>query len=463
MSAPTTPIIEGLAARQRAAFCAASASDLDGRVAALRRLRGAVLAREHEIVSALKADLGKCEFEAYGSEIAPLLGELDLMIGHLRRWARPRRVGTPLLTPASSYVLPEPFGTVLVIAPWNYPLQLALIPAVGAIAAGNHVVLKPSEYAPATAQLIADLLAECFEPEFACAVLGGVPESQELLGQRWDYIFYTGSTNVGRIVMTSAAQYLTPVTLELGGKNPCVVTEHTDVKAAAKRIAWGKCFNAGQTCVAPDFVLAHSGIRPQLVAELGRAVESFYGADPSASPDYGRIVNRAHLVRLTHMLEGENVAFGGVSDLETLYLAPTIVDDVNWDSPLMREEIFGPVLPILEYDDLGAEIGRLSTRPKPLTFYLFSRDAADKQLAEQVPAGAVVLNDTLIQFTNPNLPFGGVGESGIGAYHGRHTFETFSHHKAVLRRWPVPRLLGVRWPPYRLPMWLIKLSLKWFG
>ena len=455
--------IAGLAARQRATFCTGSSLSVERRLAALRSLRAAVLAREPQIIAALRDDLGKPEFEAYGSEVAPLLGELDSAISHLRRWARPRRVGTPLLTPAASYVRPEPYGSALVIAPWNYPLQLSLIPAVGAIAAGNHVVVKPSELAPATAAVIADILDECFEPEYACAVLGGIPETQQLLAQRWDYVFYTGSTNVGRIVMASVAEHLTPLTLELGGKNPCVVTEHADVRAAAKRIAWGKCFNAGQTCVAPDFVLAHRNIRAQLVEELGAVLTRFYGPDPSASPDYGRIVNRAHLDRLTGMLEGEHVAVGGEFDADSLYLAPTIVDGVAWDSPLMRDEIFGPVLPVLDYDDLTEELHHLSARPKPLTFYLFSRRSAEKSLAETVPAGAVVLNDTLIQFTNPSLPFGGVGDSGMGAYHGRHTFETFSHHKAVLRRRAFPRLLGVRWPPYRLPMWMIKLSLKWFG
>jgi len=268
---------------------------------------------------------------------------------------------------------------------------------------------------------------------------------------------------VGRIVASAVAENLTPVTLELGGKNPCIVTKNADIRAAAKRIAWGKCFNAGQTCVAPDFVLAHRSIREQLVAEIGKAVTGFYGADPSASPDYGRIVNRAHLDRLVGLLSGEDVAVGGQSDAAELYLAPTVVDNVSWDSPLMRDEIFGPVLPVLDYDDLREEFGRLSTRPKPLTLYLFSRNSAEKSLAERFPAGAVVLNDTLIQFTNPSLPFGGVGDSGMGAYHGRHSFDTFSHRKALLRRRVFPRLLGVRWPPYRLPLWLVKLSLKWFG
>lgn len=455
--------LSGLADRQRAAFRAGASLSIDARLAALRRLRAAIVSREADILTALKHDLGKSAMEAYGGEIAPLVGELDLAIRHLRGWARTERVSTPLLTPATSFIRPEPYGCALVIAPWNYPLQLSLVPAVGAIAAGNHVTVKPSEHAPATAQLIAEILAACFPADYVTTVLGGIPETRQLLAQRWDYIFYTGSTAVGRIVMTAAAQHLTPVTLELGGKNPCVVTANADLRAAAKRIAWGKCFNAGQTCIAPDFVLAHRSVRAALITELGRAIEAFYSRDVAASPDYSRIVNRAHFDRLVALLDGEHVVIGGQSSADSLFLAPTVVDDVPWTSPLMRDEIFGPILPVLDYDSLDDVLAQLSARPKPLTFYLFSDDAAEQARAEAVPAGAVVVNDTLIHFTNLSLPFGGVGESGMGAYHGRHSFNTFSHRKALLRRRVFPRLLGVRWPPYRLPLWLVKLSLKWFG
>lgn len=455
--------ISTIAARQRTAFRAGPPLSIDARLKALRALRSDIIAHEPQIFEALKSDLGKSEFEAYGSEIAPLLNELDVTIRHLRSWARPKHVGTPLLTPASSVITPEPYGTVLIIAPWNYPLQLSLMPVVGAIAAGNHVVVKPSEQAPATARIVARILGESFPYDFVCPVLGGIPETQRLLAERWDYIFFTGGANVGRLVMAAAAQHLTPVTLELGGKNPCVVTANADIPAAARRIAWGKSFNAGQTCIAPDFGLVHHSVRVEFVKELAHALTRFYGADPAASPDYGRIVNRTHFDRLTAMLVNEHIAVGGQTNADTLFLAPTIVDEVQWDSPLMRDEIFGPILPVIDYDDLDAEFVRLTARPKPLTFYLFSTNRAEQARAEAMPAGAVVLNDTLIHFTNLRLPFGGVGDSGMGAYHGRHSFDTFSHRKAVLRRRVFPRLLGVRWPPYRLPMWLLRLSLKWFG
>ena len=455
--------ITTLAERQRAAFRQSESRDVTARITALRVLRKDIQSHESHIRAALKSDLGKSAFEAYASEIAPVLAEIDLTLRHLRTWARPRRVGTPLLMPATSFIRPEPYGAVLIIAPWNYPFQLALIPLVGAIAAGNHVVVKPSEHAPATARIVARILGESFVSSQVSTVLGGIAETQQLLAQQWDYIFYTGSSAVGRLVMSAAAPNLTPVTLELGGKNPCVVTEHADITAAAKRIAWGKSFNAGQTCIAPDFVLAHRRIRPALAKAIAAAWATFYGSDASTSPDYGRIVNRAHFDRLTALLTSERVAVGERADAESLFIAPTLIDDVRWDSALMQDEIFGPILPVIDYDDLNAELARLQMRPKPLAFYLFSSDDSELARAERFPAGAVVLNDTLIHFSNQELPFGGVGHSGMGAYHGHHTFTTFSHQKSVVRRREFPRLLGVRWPPYTLPMWLIKLSLKWFG
>ena len=460
---PTLAAIEGLAQRQRADFLSGRSRDVGFRIARLRQLRAAVASSEERIQAALKADLGKPELEGYGSEVSPLLNELDALIAHTARWARPRRVPTPLLVPGRSVVYPEPYGAVLVMAPWNYPLQLALIPAAGAIAAGNHVTIKPSEYAPATAQVIADLVASCFDPEHVTVVMGGPGHGAALTAQQWDYIFFTGGTAVGTLVMKAAAEYLTPVTLELGGKNPCVVTQHADLVAAAKRIAWGKFFNAGQTCIAPDYLLVHRSVKERLIEELRLSLGRFYGDDPAASPDYGRIVGERQLGCLVSMLSGERVVIGGQSDASQRYLAPTVVDDVTWESPLMAEEIFGPILPILTYDDLETTMRDLVRRPKPLAAYLFSRDPAEKRLMEGFSAGGVVINDVIMHFNNPNLPFGGVGQSGMGAYHGKRTFTTFTHDKAVVIRRGWPRLLGVRWPPYRLPMWLIRLSLRWFG
>ena len=455
--------LPGLAQRQRAAFATGRMRDANMRVAQLRRFRRAVTDAESRILAALASDLGKPTLEAYGSDIAPLLSELDLLIRHTGHWSRPRRVGTPLLIPGSSFVHPEPYGAVLVMAPWNYPLQLALVPAVGAIAAGNHVTIKPSELSPATAAVIADLVAECFEPDHVTVVTGGVEHARALLAQKWDYLFFTGGTKIGRIIMTAAAENLTPLTLELGGKNPCIVTEHADIAASAKRIAWGKFFNAGQTCVAPDYVLVHRSIKQKLIDALAEQITRFYGTEPKASEHYARIVNEGHLSCLVGMLDGEHVVIGGHSDATLRYLAPTVVDDVSWDSPLMRDEIFGPILPLLAYDDLDDAFEQIGAFPNPLTAYLFSRDRAEQRRALELAAGAVVLNDTLLHFTNPQLPFGGVGDSGMGKYHGRRTFFTFTHEKAVLKRRVWPRLLGVRWPPYWIPMPLIKVSLKWFG
>ncbi|HET6351832.1 MAG TPA: aldehyde dehydrogenase family protein [Coriobacteriia bacterium] len=438
-------------------------TDVGFRVDGLKRLRAAVIANHQRLVDALAADLGKPELEAVGSDIMPLINELDELIAHTRRWSRPRRVGTPLLTPGTSRIVPEPFGVVLVISPWNYPLQLALVPAIGAIAAGNSVVIKPSQAAPATSAMIAELIESSFAPDHVVVVGGGPGHSEALTAQKWDYIFFTGGTETGRLIMRAAAETLTPVTLELGGKNPCVVSEHADIVAAARRIAWGKFFNAGQTCIAPDHAIVHASVKEQFIAELAKQARAFYGDDPACSACFARIIDDRHHARLLRLIEGENVVFGGKSDASQRYLAPTIVDDASWDRPLMGEEIFGPVLPIFTYSDFDELMREIECRPKPLSAYIFSRDRAECARMQLVPAGAVLINDTLLHFTNPHLPFGGVGESGMGAYHGKRTFTTFSHAKAVLQHRGFPRLLGVRWPPYRLPMWLIRISLRWFG
>ncbi len=426
--------IHDIAQHMRAAFpTSRHRFDVGMRIEGLKRLRAAVIANEKRLIDALAADVGKPALEAVGSDIMPLITELDHLISHTRRWARPRRVGTPLLTPGSSKIVPEPYGVVLVISPWNYPLQLALVPAAGAIAAGNSVVIKPAEAAPATAAMIATLIESCFEPDHVSVVSGGQGHAQALTVQKWDYIFYTGGTAVGRVIMGAAADHLTPLTLELGGKNPCVVSRHADLVAAAKRIAWGKYFNAGQTCVAPDHAIVHVSVKERFIEELGRQITAFYGGEPKSSDHYARIVNERHLQRLTGLLEAEKVVIGGQADASQRYLAPTVVDDASWARPLMGEEIFGPILPILTYDDFAQMIAEVESRPKPLSAYVFSRDHAEIERMQQVPAGAVVVNDTLLHFTNPHLPFGGVGDSGMGAYHGKRTFTTFSHDKALLK------------------------------
>ena len=452
----------GIAERQRRFFRTDATRDLAFRKRQLRALRDMLTGNEAEILDAMKRDLGRPPMEAWNSEIGLLLGEIDTALGRLDRWARPKRIATPLLLqPGSSRIVPEPFGTCLVIGPWNYPLYLVLAPAIAALAAGNCVVLKPSELAPATSALTARMIGETFDPDFLAVVEGGVEPTQALLAQKFDYVFYTGSTKVGRIVMAAAAEHLTPVTLELGGKNPCIVAADADMQTAARRIAWGKFFNAGQTCIAPDFVLVPRAAEKELVDALKSAIRDFYGEDPAASPDYARIVNKRHFDRLAGFLDRGTVVAGGATDRDARYFAPTVVTGVTWDDPVMEGEIFGPILPVIATDDLDAEIEALRDRPKPLALYVFTadRDHADTVLARLSSGGAAV-NDVFAQMLNPKLPFGGVGESGMGAYRGKTGFDTFSHHRAVARRatWPDPSL---KYPPYRMPLAMMKRLMPW--
>ena len=451
----------GIAERQRAFFRGGATREVSFRRAQLARLRAAVQAREAAVLEALKLDLGRPAAETYMSEVGIVLREIDAARRHLAAWARPRRVRTPAaLFPGASWVQPEPYGSVFIIAPWNYPFQLALAPLVAALAAGNCAVVKPSEATPHASRLVAELIGATFDPEYVAAVQGGVPETQALLEQRFDYVFFTGAAHVGRKVMAAAAKHLTPVTLELGGKNPCIVDADADLGVAAKRIAWGKFMNAGQTCIAPDFVLAHKAIRPALVRELAAAVRAFYGADARSSPDYARIVDQRHFDRLAAFLKDGRVAAGGEAERGQRYIAPTVLDGVSWDAPVMQDEIFGPILPVVEFDDLEAEIARLQERPKPLALYYFSRERSrQKEVLARLSSGGACINDVFGQFLNLRLPFGGVGESGMGAYHGRTGFDTFSHRRAVVRRatWADP---GPKYPPYRTPLALLRRLLS---
>jgi aldehyde dehydrogenase (NAD+) len=450
MSIPITEV-------QRAYFRTGATLDAEFRRAQLARLREAVVRREGEILDAIQRDLGRPHAESYTVEIATLLADLDRARRHLRAWARPRRQRTPLaLFPARSWIRPEPYGSVLVISPWNYPFLLALAPLAAALAAGNCAVVKPSEAAPHTSRLVERILGETFEPAYVAAVQGGVAETQALLAQRFDYCFFTGSARVAKLVMAAAAQHLTPVTLELGGKNPCIVARDADVALAARRIAWGKFINAGQTCIAPDFVLAHQAVKPALVEALARAIEGFYGKDPAASPDYARIVDERHFDRLHALLGEGRVAAGGQADRGKRYIAPTVLDDVAWHSAAMQEEIFGPILPVLGYESLEEVLRELAAKPKPLALYFFGHDRAQQEeVLARVSSGGACINDTMVQFVNLRLPFGGVGESGMGAYHGRFGFDTFSHLRGVVRRanWADP---AIRYPPYRTPVALLR-------
>lgn len=406
------------------------------RLEQLKKLRDALTANEKRIIEALNNDLNKSEFEAFSTEIGIVYEELAFTLKHLRRWMAPKRVRTALTHIGSrGRIIPEPYGTALIIAPWNYPFQLAVSPLIGALAAGNTALLKPSELTPATSALLADMLGGIYGEEYVAVVQGGTDVSQELLAQPVDYIFFTGSVNVGKIVMQAAAERLIPLTLELGGKSPCIVHEDAELKLAARRIAFGKFTNAGQTCIAPDYVLAHRSIKNKLIPHLREAIRELYGPDPLFNPSYGRIVSEKHFKRLVSFLGNGSIAAGGRTDPDRLRIEPTLLDQATWDMPVMQEEIFGPILPILEYDDIQETVDMINARPKPLALYLFTRDAGtEKAVVGSVSYGGGCVNDTLMHIATPYLPFGGVGESGMGAYHGKGSFDTFTHYKSVLKQ-----------------------------
>ncbi len=437
----TTPL-ESIAPKvtaARAAFDQGTTRPLAWRVATLERLRGLLEEREGRLLDALAADFGKPRAEAWATEIGFTIGDINHTLAHLPLWMKPDRVGTPVaFKPGKSYIVPEPVGVTCVIAPWNYPVQLLLVPMVAAIGAGNAVVAKPSELAPNTAAELVDLIDSLGDAAVA-VVQGGVAETTELLEQRCDHILYTGNSRVARIVMRAAAEHLTPVTLELGGKSPAIVSKNANIAVAAKRIAWGKFVNAGQTCIAPDYVLVDRSVHDQLVAAIGESIESFYGSDVQASSDFTRIINEPHFHRLEKLLHSGTVAIGGQSDADTRYIAPTVLTGITRDDPVMGEEIFGPVLPVIAVDSLDEAISFVNEGSaqgdKPLALYTFSEnDDENDKVLERCTSGGACVNGTLLHISNPNLPFGGVGESGMGAYHGKFGFDTFSHQRAVHTR-----------------------------
>jgi aldehyde dehydrogenase (NAD+) len=419
------------------------------RVEQLNALRRMLDEKEGEILEALALDLGKSVFEAWVSEIGFLKQEIGYTTKHLADWMQPQRVGAPIIQqPARATIVREPLGVVLIIGPWNYPLQLVLAPLIGAIAAGNCSLIKPSELAANTSALLARLIPVYLDRHAVEVVEGAVEETTALLKERFDHIFFTGGATVGRIVMRAASEYLTPVTLELGGKSPCIVDEKVDLAVAAKRIIWGKFLNAGQTCVAPDYLLVHRAVAEPLMRAMKSALTDFYGDDPRNSPDYGRIISRRHFDRLVSLMDGMDVEVGGEKDEESRYLAPTIISRPPSDSPLMSEEIFGPLLPFVVVDSIGEAIDQINARPRPLALYLFSKDkAVHETVVAETSSGGVCINDVVVHLLPHELPFGGVGESGMGAYHGRASFECFSHSKSLLNRSTKidPRR---RYPPY---------------
>ncbi|ARF58387.1 aldehyde dehydrogenase family protein [Streptomyces gilvosporeus] len=437
------PDAAGVVGRLRATFATHRTVSAKWRRDQLTALRTLLTEHRDDLLGALAADLGKGPEEAYRTEIGFTLNEIDHTLDRLDDWLAPRPAELPeRLLPATARVVREPLGVVLVIAPWNYPLQLALAPLVGALAAGNCAVVKPSELAPATSAAIARLLPRYLDADAVAVVEGAVPETTALLAQRFDHIFYTGNGTVGRIVMTAAAQHLTPVTLELGGKSPVVLDPGTDLATAARRLVVGKFLNAGQTCVAPDYVLAIGDTARDIEPHLAEAVRETYGADPAAAPEYGRIVNERHFDRLTALLDSGRTVIGGTHDRATRYLAPTVLADVSPHAPVMQEEIFGPILPIITVPDLGAAIAFINDRDKPLALYAFTdSDDTKHRLLTETSSGALTFGLPVAHLTAPDLPFGGVGESGMGRYHGEYSIDTFSHTKAVLDK-PLDKPLG---------------------
>jgi aldehyde dehydrogenase (NAD+) len=434
---------------QRAFFESGATRGLPFRVRALKALREAILREEKKICAALEADLGKSEFEGCATETGPVLAEIDLALKRLGGWAKPRSVPVPWNQfPTRGAIHPAPKGLVLIVSPWNYPFQLAANPLVSAMAAGNCAIIKPSELAPATSSILAGMFRSCFPPEHVAVVEGDAGTSSVLLALPFDHIFFTGSSRVGRIVLEAAARNLVPVTLELGGKSPCIVCAGANLAHAAKRIAWGKFLNAGQSCVAPDHVYVHETAKDRFVRELGAALLGFYGPDPRRSPDYGRIVDDRQFQRLSAMLGDGRTLVGGGTDPASRYIAPTVLDEVREESPLLTEEIFGPILPVLPFRELSEVLGRIRGLPRPLALYVFSEDIPlARRVASEIPCGGACINDVVVQFANPHLPFGGIGASGMGACHGKSGFDTFSHFKAVART-PAAIDLPVKYPPY---------------
>jgi len=444
--------------RLRSAFDAGRTRPLEWRREQLQGIRALVRENVDVLEAALKADLGKPNLEGFLADLGAVKQETDGALKNLKRWTRPQKVASPMnVRPARSRIVREPLGVALIIAPWNYPVQLLLSPLVGAVAAGNAVMLKPSEVSAHTSAELARLAPRYLDPEAIDLVEGGVDETSALLAERFDHIFYTGNGRVAQVVMQAAARHLTPMTLELGGKSPCLVDADVDMETTARRIAWGKFLNAGQTCVAPDYVLVHRSREDELVEALSRAVEGFYGADPKQSADYARIINRKHHARLAGLLKDADVAFGGELDEEQCYIAPTVLRNVAPDAPAMDDEIFGPILPVLPVDDMDEAIAFVNRREKPLALYIFTKDEEHEEaVVRGTSSGGVCVNGILWHLANPELPFGGVGPSGTGAYHGRASFETFSHRKSVLTKgWrfdPKPM-----YPPYgRIKTRLIK-------
>ena len=442
-------IIEQTISKQRENFVKGVTRSYEFRVEQLKKLPVWIHEHEKQIYGALYADLNKAPFECYATEIGIVLDEVSYTLKHLRSWMRAERVRTPITQfPSKCFRISEPYGVVLIMSPWNYPFQLSLAPLVGALAAGNCAVIKPSAYAPNTSALIAQMIRELYPDWLVHVVEGGREENAELLQQKFDYIFFTGGVQVGKTVMESAARNLTPVTLELGGKSPCIVDETANIRMAARRIVWGKFLNAGQTCVAPDYLLVQDNIKDRLVEAMKKEIRRQFGKDPLNNKDYPKIINEKHFQRLSALMEGTEILAGGQSSPQTLKIAPTLIDRIHGESPVMQEEIFGPLFPILTFNKIEEAVTFVKKREKPLALYLFTQSKENEQMVlDRISYGGGCINDTVVHLATPYMPFGGVGNSGMGGYHGKQSFLTFSHQKSIMNKalWlDIP----LRYPPY---------------
>jgi aldehyde dehydrogenase (NAD+) len=436
--------------------------EIDFRLSQLKRLRSAILAYEERLYEALWKDLHKSKFEAYGTEIGLVLAEINSHIRNLRKWSKPRYVCTNQMIHfwSTSRIFKEPYGRVLIIAPWNYPFQLLIKPLVGAISAGNCVVLKSSVYSPHTAAVMAEMIGEYFPPEYITMFDGGREMNTALLAQPWDYIFFTGSSEVGKVVLEAASKHLTPVSLELGGKSPCIVDQDANLKVAASRIVWGKYLNAGQTCIAPDYLFVHRKVKDELMRLMKQKIIEYFGENPKDSPDFVHIATKAKTEKLAAYLKGAHLVTGGEVDADACYMAPTIIDGVKTDDPIMQEEIFGPILPVLAFENLNDVINYVNAHEKPLALYYFSKSSSKQsEVLGKTSSGGGCINEVIMHNANDNLPFGGVGYSGMGHYHGKYSFEVFSHSRSIMKKTNFIDI-PVRYAPYKNKIKLLKMLVR---
>ncbi|HHV26291.1 MAG TPA: aldehyde dehydrogenase [Tissierellia bacterium] len=445
--------------KQKEFFKSGKTKDIKFRIENLNKLKKNIEKNEQYIMEALKKDLGKSNFESYSTELGIVLSEISFITKHLKKWAKPKKVKTPITNfKSSSYIYPEPYGNTLILSPWNYPFQLSIVPLIGSIAAGNTVILKPSSTSYYTSKIIEEIINENFDTGYIHVITG--ERGKKLLDENFDYIFYTGSVPVGKIVMEKASKYLTPVTLELGGKSPCIVDGKANLNLSAKRIVWGKFLNSGQTCVAPDYMFIHKNVKNEMINNIIYYIKTFYGENPLYSEEYTKIINERQFNRLIKLLDNNKIIYGGDYDKDSLYISPTLMDNVNWDDPIMGEEIFGPILPILEYEELNEVIDIVNSHPKPLALYFFSNDKENaEKIINGISFGGGCINDTIMHLSSPYLPFGGVGTSGMGSYHGKKSFDTFTHYKSILEKSNIidPNF---RYPPYGNKLNIVKKFLK---